>query len=100
MRVRVALLVLVVAGIFGGIVQAAAGASVSLCVPSGAAGQAVTSGACSSGGTMVELPSSSADQQTLISVLPYLKFGSSGVGGKPTIKVSGANLQVLNGAGS
>ncbi len=31
--------------------------------------------------------------------LPYIKFVSSGVGGKPTIQVSGANLQIVNGEG-
>src|SRR4051794_36338713 len=100
MRVRVALSVLAAAGILGGGAQVAAGASVSLCVPSGAAGQTVTSGACSSGGTTVALPSSSADQQTLISVLPYIKFTAAGVGGKPTIKITGANMQLLSGSGS
>src|SRR4051794_21743014 len=50
-----------------------ASGAVNLCVPS-AAGAAVTSGGsgggCPSGASKVALPSSSADQQTLLSVLP------------------------------
>jgi hypothetical protein len=77
--------------------------SVSLCVPS-KANTAVTSasstGTCASGSTAVALPSSSAAQQTLISILPHLSIQASGVGGKPTIQVSGVNLQLVNGSGS
>jgi hypothetical protein len=38
-------------------------------------------------------------EELLKSVLPYLKFNSHGVGGKPTIQVSGANLQIVDGEG-
>jgi hypothetical protein len=51
--------------------------SVSLCV-SATAGQAVTSGACSSGGTTVKLPASATDQNTLLSVLPHMSATSMG----------------------
>ena len=34
-----------------------------------------------------------------VAILPYLKFVASGVDGKPTIQVSGANVQILSGAG-
>ncbi|MEA2314321.1 MAG: hypothetical protein QOI03_1013, partial [Solirubrobacteraceae bacterium] len=74
-------------------------ASVSLCVPS-ASGQPVVSGACSGSGTTVALPASSADQQTLSSILPHISVSSSGVGGKPTIKFTGVNVQIIDGAGS
>jgi hypothetical protein len=37
---------------------------------------------------------------TLSAILPYLSFNSSGVGGMPTVRVVGANLQLLNGSGS
>src|SRR5690242_17582279 len=73
-------------------------ASVSLCV-SGAQGAAVTSGACSGAGTTVALPASSADQQTLLSILPYVSFNGAGVGGRPTIRFSGVNVQVVSGSG-
>ena len=75
------------------------GASVSLCVSS-TAGQPVTSGACSSGGTTVRLPASAADQNTLLSVLPHMSFISSGVGGKPMIRFSQVNVQIVSGSGS
>jgi hypothetical protein len=48
----------------------------------------------------VALPASSADQQTLLSILPHITFSSSGVGGKPTIKFTGVNLQVVSGSGA
>jgi hypothetical protein len=40
---------------------------------------------------------SKSEQETLKSILPYVKFVASGVGGKPTIQISGANLQIING---
>ncbi len=74
-----------------------------LCVPA-TAGQAITSGGaagtCATGSSSVQLPSAAADQQKLISLLPYLSLQASGVGGKPTVRVSGANLQIVNGTGS
>lgn len=78
-----------------GVCVAQALGSVAFCVPS-AAGHAVTSGACSSGGTTVTLPSSAADQQTLISILRHVSFSSSGVGGKPTIPFTGVNVQIVS----
>src|SRR5437016_6271125 len=35
-----------------------------------------------------------------MSILPHISFGSSGVGGKPTIRFYGVNVQIVNGAGS
>ena len=74
------------------------------CIPS-AAGAAVVSGgpgagSCAAGFTKVSLPASAADQQTLNDILPYLSFAASGVGGQPTIKVTGANVQILSGSGT
>jgi hypothetical protein len=43
----------------------------------------------------VALPCEEAEQQKLLSILPYVKYVASGVGGKPTVQVSGANLQIL-----
>ena len=85
-----------------GLAGGALASSVSLCVPS-RAGQAVTSGGPSPGrcnaGTKVALPAGNADQQTLISILPYIKFVPSGIAAKPTIKFHGANVQIVNGTG-
>src|SRR3984957_8600392 len=75
--------------------------SVALCVPS-TAGSAVTSagtGSCSSG-TKVSLPASASAQQALISILPFLSYSSAGVDGQPTVTVSGANVQIVDGSGS
>jgi hypothetical protein len=36
---------------------------------------------------------------TLNKILPHLKFQEEGVGGKPTIQVTGANVQIINGMG-
>lgn len=49
--------------------------------------------------TPVALPAGAAEQETLLSILPYLRFVASGVGGKPTIQFSGVNVQVVNGEG-
>jgi hypothetical protein len=43
---------------------------------------------------------SEAEQNTLKSVLPYMKLVAKGVDGKPTIEFSGVNVQVVNGEGS
>jgi len=43
---------------------------------------------------------SEEEQKALKAILPYIKFVASGVGGKPTIQVTGANLQIVNGLGS
>lgn len=83
--------------------DALAASSVVLCVPS-TSGQAVTSGGsggtCSSSQTPVALPSSRAEQQTLLSILPDIAFKSNGVDGKPTVQFSGVNVQVVSGSGS
>ena len=39
-----------------------------------------------------------ADKETLLAVLPYINFVKEGVDKKPTIKFSGANVQVVSGA--
>jgi hypothetical protein len=36
---------------------------------------------------------------TLNKILPHLKFQEEGVGGKPTIQISGVNVQIINGMG-
>jgi hypothetical protein len=47
----------------------------------------------------VALPKEEAEQQKLLAILPYIKYEEKGVGGKPTIQLSGVNLQILNGEG-
>ncbi|HUB10061.1 MAG TPA: hypothetical protein VMB50_23860 [Myxococcales bacterium] len=47
-----------------------------------------------------KVPFTEEEQATLKAILPYIKFVSAGVGGKPTIQFSGANVQVLSGAGN
>jgi hypothetical protein len=44
-------------------------------------------------------PFSAEETVTLKSILPYIAFEVAGIGGKPTIRFSGANIQVVNGAG-
>jgi Collagen triple helix repeat (20 copies) len=40
---------------------------------------------------------SKTEQETLKSILPYIKFEDKGVDEKPTIQISGANVQIVNG---
>lgn len=65
------------------------------------AGSAVTSGGstgtCKAKETSVALPSAKTDQETLLSILPHIKYEEKGVAGKPTIRFSGVNVQVVNG---
>jgi hypothetical protein len=46
----------------------------------------------------VQLPGT-GDLETLDKLLPHLEFQEEGVGGKPTIQVTGANLQIVSGSG-
>ncbi|HEY5342859.1 MAG TPA: hypothetical protein VIJ66_04280 [Solirubrobacteraceae bacterium] len=39
---------------------------------------------------------SKAEQEGLKPILPYFKFDGTGVGGKPTVRIEGANLQVMS----
>jgi hypothetical protein len=80
----------------------AAQAGTYICVPP-QAGVAVVSGGpngtCDSVSTPVQLPSSAADQKTLIDALPYMSFQASGIGSKPTITFKGVNLSLVKGGG-
>jgi len=38
-----------------------------------------------------------SEQETLKSILPYIKFEDKGIDEKPTIQISGANVQIVNG---
>jgi hypothetical protein len=71
-----------------------------LCIPD-TANTPVTSGGASgscNSATPVKLPTSAADQQKLIDILPYLTYQATGIGGKPTIVVKGANVQIRRGS--
>ena len=75
-----------------------------LCVPANA-GMPVTSGGtssgnCATGTTQVQMPTSAADQQTLIDLAQYVTVNQNGLNGKPTVTFSGANVQIVNGTGS
>ena len=111
-------LLLVMAG------SAIAAGGTKLCIPTAANTAIVTptAGACKTGFTLTELGAegkegktgkegkegkegtfaglTTADKETLLSVLPYVKFVKEGVDKKPTVQISGANLQVINGTGS
>ena len=105
--------------------SAFAAGGVSLCIPEaeGAATVTPTKGACAVKYKLVELGAegkegktgkegppgkegkegtfaglTTAEKETLLAVLPYIKFVKEGVGKKPTIKFSGANVQVVSGA--
>jgi hypothetical protein len=75
-----------------------------LCVPT-STGKTVTSGgtgkeaSCEKGATPVWQPLA-AEQETLQKILPDITYIASGVGGKPTIRLSAVNVQIVNGAGS
>jgi hypothetical protein len=42
----------------------------------------------------------SIELETLKSILPLIRYVGAGVGGKPTIQFTGANVQIVNGEGS
>lgn len=103
--------ILVVTFVAAGLASVAAGAamaaSVTECIPAKYAMAVIAgnaAGECKASKTTtytpVALPVSAEEQQTLLAILPYIKYEPAGVGGKPTIQVSGANLQILSGAGS
>jgi hypothetical protein len=90
-------LTLTVAALATVAVAAPAQAGTFICVPP-QAGVAVVSGGpngtCDSVSTPVQLPTAAADQQTLMDILPYIKYAKSGVGEKPTIYFNGVNLNL------
>lgn len=53
---------------------------------------------CKTGFSKITLPSSE-EQEVLNKVMPHVKYQEKGVGGKPTIQVSGVNVQIVNGEG-
>lgn len=80
------------------------GAATVLCVKNASSGAVkgptVPGGSeCKAGYNKVTLPGA-AELEVLDKVMPYVKYQQSGIGGKPTIQVSGANVQIVNGEGS
>ena len=80
---------------------AALAAGTKVCVPAAAETAIVTaptSGTCKAGYTRTTmLPE--AEQEKLEQILPYVNFVKEGVDKKPTVQISGANLQVIDGSG-
>jgi len=71
-----------------------------ICVPTteGAAIVTAKAGACEAGYTKTTLLAE-PEQEAIEHLLPYVNFVKEGVDKKPTVQISGANLQVINGSG-
>ena len=71
-------------------------AGLQVCVPSfaGATLRTPRAGVCKAGYKKSELPS---EEQTAI--MAHMKYEATGIGGKPTIEISGVNVQIVNGEG-
>lgn len=81
---------------------ASANASVPICVPSGASADVKTpesGGGCKAGATKLELPNAT-QLATLDELLPHVSYIANGVGGKPTVRFTGVNVQIVNGEGT
>jgi hypothetical protein len=84
---------------------AGAESTMTICVPTKPAKPVVSgeAGTCKNTKTVtytaLDLPGSGG-LETLNKILPHMSYVESGVGGKPTIELSGVNLQVVSGSGS
>ncbi|HST33709.1 MAG TPA: hypothetical protein VLJ80_09360 [Solirubrobacteraceae bacterium] len=67
--------------------------------PAGKEGPQGKEGKAGKTGPEGKSPFTAEETATLKAILPYIKLVSIGVGGKPTIQFSGANVQVVNGSG-
>ncbi len=97
----IAVVVCLAVGLMGVMANAAMAAPLKICVPEreGAAIRTPKKGVCAAKSTAtVLLPE--VEEEKLAAILPYEKYVASGVGGKPTIQVSGANVQIESGAGT
>lgn len=106
MRHSVIAVLAMLAVLSGSIMSAAAASPIYLCLSekAGAAKSGGLEGKCPAATAKVKyarvaLPADEAQQQALLSILPYIKFVASGVSGKPTVQFSGVNVQVVSGAG-
>ncbi len=84
------------AGLVALVPGGALAAGLQVCVPSfaGATLRTPRAGACKAGYKKSELPS---EEQTAI--MAHMKYEATGIGGKPTIEISGVNVQIVNGEG-
>jgi hypothetical protein len=108
----------VTVGLLAVLAGSAIASGVKVCVPEKEDKPIVTpvGGVCKAGYTVNELggegggatpakkakPPALSEAEVLLlkSILPYVRFVAAGVGGKPTIQVDAANLQILSGSGS
>jgi hypothetical protein len=79
---------------------AASAAALKVCVPEkeGKSFLTPTKGACKKGYQLSEVPGEE-ETKLLNEVVPHVRFEEKGVAGKPTIRFTGVNVQVVNGAG-
>lgn len=96
----VAVSTVVLLAVFVTIAAAAGAAGLDVCVPEkeGAAVVTPIKGVCKAKYTATALLPK-AEQVKLQTILPYEKLVASGIGGKPTLQITGANLQILSGSG-
>jgi hypothetical protein len=72
-----------------------------MCVPAEAGAAVVSGGAtgeCKKGYSSVGLPSNPEQQEKFISIIKHVNYKEKGIDGKPTIQISGVDLQVYAGA--
>ena len=86
-----------VAGFAAVVPGGALASGLQVCVPSfaGATLRTPKAGVCKAGYKKSELPSE--EQAT---IMAHMKYEATGIDGKPTIKISGANVQIVNGEGT
>jgi len=97
---RLVLSMAAVGAMFAGVAGSAQAAGTKVCVPTaeGAAIVTAKAGACEAGYTKTTLLAE-AEQEAIEHLLPYVNFVKEGIDKKPTVQISGANLQVINGSG-
>lgn len=124
-RICNAAVLIVLTGVLATAGSAFAAGATNVCIPSKEGKAIVTpkAGLCKTGYTLTELGAegkegkegkqgaegkqgpegknalSTSELETLKAVLPHIKYVASGIDGKPTIQLSGVNLQVVSGAG-
>jgi len=85
--------------------DAAAESTATICIPDKAGKPVIAgeAGTCKDTKTLtyvaLELPGAGG-LETLNKILPHMSYSESGVGGKPTIGLTGVNLQVVSGSGT
>lgn len=72
-----------------------------MCVPTESGSAVVSGGAtgeCKKGYSSVGLPSNPEQQEKFISIIKHITYKEKGIDGKPTIQISGVDLQLYAGA--